>query len=200
MFLQCIFRNTDQSIVNRRQQKSPCVTYGNGVIKSSKALDCDLCSRRTHIKPNKPNGVSIPYTLGESIYHLGARYIFFILFYLYVIENPVSKQWRPWADDAASDQGLHCLPMSHTKRMSGLFGLMFLHRKWGMYQELITSDQSFSFICSECSIQILPFSSEDFIDSSPSNGIFYENIKTSSEADPEDFFLFREKRITFYSH
>ena len=46
------------------------------------------------IKPNKPNGFSHPYTLGESISHLrggGVRCIF-SLCSIFVIENPVSKQ------------------------------------------------------------------------------------------------------------
>ena len=42
--------------------------------------------------PNKPNGLSHPYTLGESICHLWVvRCIFFFIFVLFVIGIPVKK-------------------------------------------------------------------------------------------------------------
>ena len=42
------------------------------------------------INPNKPNGFSHPYTLGESICHLrGVRCILFFTFVLFVIKNSV---------------------------------------------------------------------------------------------------------------
>ena len=61
--------------------------------------------------PNKPNGLSHPYTLGVSICHLrGDKCMFFFIFVLFVTEIFVSKQ-----HNAASDLGLHCLSMSHKK-------------------------------------------------------------------------------------
>ena len=49
------------------------------------------------VNPNKPNGLSHPYRLGESICHLrGVRWFFFCFFFfifvLFVIEIPVSEQ------------------------------------------------------------------------------------------------------------
>ena len=39
----------------------------------------------------------------------GCRVYFFVIF---VIRNPVSKQWWPWSD-TASDLDLHCLPIAY---------------------------------------------------------------------------------------
>ena len=36
--------------VTKKQPKFPCVSCGKGVIKSSKAVECDNCSRWTHIR------------------------------------------------------------------------------------------------------------------------------------------------------
>ena len=52
---------------------------------------------KVQFNPNKPNGISHPYTLCDSICHLkGARCIFllffFYIFVLFEIENSVSKQ------------------------------------------------------------------------------------------------------------
>ena len=45
------------------------------------------------INPNKPNGFSHPYTMGESMFHLrgGVSGVFFHCV-LFVIENPLSEQ------------------------------------------------------------------------------------------------------------
>ena len=40
--------------------------------------------------------------------------VYFIIFILFLIENPLSKQSRPWSD-AASDLGLYCLPRSQKR-------------------------------------------------------------------------------------
>ena len=107
------------------QQKTMlCVTCGKGVIKSSKVVDCDLCSRWTHIKRT---GI--------------------------ITED--------------------------------------------MYQELITSDtQAFSFICSKCSVNSLPFSSEESIDISPPDD-FCDKISGPKDADPGHFNCFDRKRLHF---
>ena len=116
----------DQPKVNKRQPKFPCVTCGKGVIKSSKAVVCDLCSSWTHIK------------------------------------------------------------------CSGLI-------TEDMYQEFITSDtQAFLFICStcKCSINSLPFSSEESIDISPTDD-FCDNISGPTDADPGHFNCFDRKGLHF---
>ena len=59
-----------------------------------------------------------------------------------------------------------------------------------MYQELITSDtQAFSFICSKCSINSPPFSSEESIDISPTDD-FCDNVSGPKDADPGHFNCF----------
>ena len=60
------------------------------------------------LNPHLPNGLSHSYQLNESIFHLRGCLVYFFSFILFRIDIPVSKQPRP----AASDLGLHCLPMS----------------------------------------------------------------------------------------
>ena len=81
--------------------------------------------KRSHtmFNPNKPNGFSHPYTLGVHLSFKGCQ-VYLFLFVLFEIENPVSKQWRPWSDThyAASDLDLHCLPMAHKRDARLIWG------------------------------------------------------------------------------
>ena len=52
------------------------------------------------LNPNKHNGLSYPYTLGEPICRERGSGVFFHFFVLFEIEISVSKQWRPWSDAA----------------------------------------------------------------------------------------------------
>ena len=54
------------------------------------------------LNPNKPNGFSYPYTLYIVWVHLSFKecQVYFFIFVLSVIENPINKQWRPWSDAA----------------------------------------------------------------------------------------------------
>ena len=62
-------------------------------------------------------------------------------FWIFQIDIPVSKQWRPWSD-VACNLGLHCLPMSQ-KWMLGLYGLrLWGNQKFRCYAQKQTSQMS----------------------------------------------------------
>ena len=77
---------------------------------------CDHNSRynRTSINPHLPNGPIHPYQLDESISNFrGVRSTFSFLFYFdlkFLLANREDPDQTPHS--AASDLGLHCLPMS----------------------------------------------------------------------------------------
>ena len=70
------------------------------------------CVRYTHHKtaknlnpnfilnPHLPNGLSHPYQLDESIFHLRGVWCTFFIFIIFLIQIPESKQCRPWSDAA----------------------------------------------------------------------------------------------------
>ena len=72
--------------------------------------------------PFKLNGISRSYPLDHVISIV--RFVGGCFFPSILIEDTVSKQWRPDQTpySAASNLGLHCLHMFH-KRMRCLFGL-----------------------------------------------------------------------------
>ena len=47
-----------------------------------------------------PNGLSHPYQLNQSIFHLRGVFKRFFIFIIFQIEIPMSKQCRPWSDAA----------------------------------------------------------------------------------------------------
>ena len=53
--------------------------------------------------PHLPNGLSYPYQLGGSIFHLRGIWYTSFIFIIFLIENSASKQCRPWSDIAFSD-------------------------------------------------------------------------------------------------
>ena len=62
------------------------------------------------LNPYLPSWIINPYQMDQSISILGVCGMLIHFYYIFYI-NSVSKQWRSWSD-AASDLGLHCLPIS----------------------------------------------------------------------------------------
>ena len=76
---------------------------------------CILCLQE-YLNANKPNGLSHPYTLGESICHLRVSVYFFHFCSMFLkFLQAKSKDLDQTPHNAASDLGLHCLPMSHKR-------------------------------------------------------------------------------------
>ena len=108
-----------------RRPKFPCVTCGKGVIGSSKAIDCDLCSRWTHIKCTG-----------------------------YITDS--------------------------------------------RYNDLCSQDSdTFSFICSECSINSLPFNGEEDVGSSLDETVITQGTTRPSLTDPDHYECFKRKGLHF---
>ena len=56
-------------------------------------LSSEVCDQ---VNPHLPNGLSHPYQLDESVFHLRGIWCTFFIFIIFFIEIPVSKQCRPW--------------------------------------------------------------------------------------------------------
>ena len=59
-----------------------------------------------------PNGITHRFQLEESISVFKGCKVLFVIFIQVLVQNYASKQWR---QNAASDLGLHFLPLSHKK-------------------------------------------------------------------------------------
>ena len=76
--------------------------------------DIFRCNRARHyFYPHLPNRLSHSYQLDESIFHLRSVWCRFFFFFCYFFFLYISD-WNSWKQtvSAASDLGLHCLPMS----------------------------------------------------------------------------------------
>ena len=78
----------------------------------------EMSSFRSKVNPHLPNGLSHPYQLDGSIFHLRGAWSTFFIFIIFLIEINVIKSVDPDQTPrfAASDLGLHCLPMSQTQK------------------------------------------------------------------------------------
>ena len=108
------FGKTNNKIKNKNNKKKCCILCRCFNWFVFESIPCVVwiisCAVSSMGNPHLPNILSHPYQLDESIFHLRDVWCIFFFFIIFLWAKSVDPDQTPRS--AASDLGLHCLPMS----------------------------------------------------------------------------------------